>query len=260
MTLDRPVFIVGLNKSGTSLLYLLLSRHPDFSAIRSFKPSPTGNRTATLYMEDYGVAEGHKIPDLIDKLKPHEGVNRFAAPQYAAAHRLTEADIAVGDREATAAAYQRTMVYPDRRLCEKSPPNLIRTRYLQGLFPDAAFVAITRSPYTNVAANAKRSSKWGTVEEQAVHWAGGYSYLLEDRPHLQHCLTVTYEGMIADVRATMRAVFTHCGVDATVADDLETPEIKSSIDRDLEAQLTAEDRAVIARICGPTMAQLGYAA
>ena len=32
--LRAPIFIVGLNKSGTSLLYLMLSRHPSLSGLK----------------------------------------------------------------------------------------------------------------------------------------------------------------------------------------------------------------------------------
>ena len=41
--LERPVFILGLNKSSTHLLYLCLSRHSELSPIRSFKIAPNLN-------------------------------------------------------------------------------------------------------------------------------------------------------------------------------------------------------------------------
>ena len=79
--IQRPIFILGLNKSGTSLLYLYLSRHSKLSAVRSFKtPKSNSNRLATLYMEDFGIGEGQRIPCMPAKLqRGRDGsVARFA--------------------------------------------------------------------------------------------------------------------------------------------------------------------------------------
>ncbi len=258
-SLSRPVFVVGSNKSGTSLLYLLLSLHPELSPIRSFRDRPLGpKRRATLHLHDYGFGEGQKIPDILPKLRPGEGVNQFAAPPYVARHRLTEADVEPDDRPRLEAAYRNAMTEPLRRLCEKSPPNLIRTRYLQAVFPDACFVAITRRPYTNIAATAKRHTKWGTLHDMATHWARGYSLFLDDRPHLRRCLVISYESLVTDVWSTMREIFSHCEIDPAALARLDIPLIHRDLDAQLELLLTPDDRMTITRLCGGTLERLGY--
>jgi hypothetical protein len=251
----QPVFIVGLNKSGTSLLYVLLSNHPEFSAIRAFKPQKAESKksTATLRMEDYGVGEGQKIPYLLDKLRPVSGSSgRFAAPEFQQQGRLTEADMEPGDRKAVVEAYQLSMVDPKLRLCEKSPPNILRTRYLQALFPDAIFFALVRNPFANVAANAKKRSKWGSVREQALHWAEAYRLFLEDARYLTRLRVINYEDLVSATDVELSAVANLCGLKSPlkVPDDFS---IVLDINDELIGMLSESERAEIEQICGPVM-------
>lgn len=258
--LRAPIFIVGLNKSGTSLLYLLLSSHDELSAIRSYisPKAESANGPATLYMQNYALGEGQKIPDLIEKLKQDEGKGQWALPQFIGRYRLTESDFAPGDAELAAAAYRRGMIDPEKRLCEKSPPNLIRTRYIQALFPDASFVAIVRDPYANVSANAKKRTKWGSVGDQATHWTNAHKMFAEDRPHLSRLLEVRYEDLVRDPAEVMNKICSWCGVafDARV---LPGVVVDPGVNDALLAQLSVDEIGVISAICGPTMGEFGYA-
>jgi hypothetical protein len=254
-----PIFIVGLNKSGTSLLYLLLSRHESVSAIKAFKAfTPKGPGAAMLHMEKYGIGEGQKIPGLPDKLQKVEGGSgRFAGPAFLDQYRLTEADVEPGDAVRVAAAYRGAMVRPEARLCEKSPPNILRMRYLQALFPDAVFVAVVRDPYANVSANGKKRSKWGGVEEQARHWAAAYATFLEDRSRLRRCLLVRYEQLVDDPQGELRRICAFCGVPDVDA-GVDGLSIEQNVNASLIGLLSSDDFAVISRICGPTMRALDY--
>jgi hypothetical protein len=257
--LKAPIFIIGLNKSGTSLLYLLLSQHESVSPIKAFKAfTPKGPGAAMLHMEKYGIGEGQKIPDLPEKLRKVEGGGgRFAGPAFLDQYRLTEADAEPGDAARVAAAYRRAMVRPDARLCEKTPPNILRTRYLQALFPDAAFVAVVRDPYANVSANGKKRSKWGGVEEQARHWANAYSTFLADRSHLRRCLLVHYERLVEDTDRELRRVCAFCGIPAVTA-GVDGLSIERNVNESLIGLLASDDFAAISRICGATMRALDY--
>lgn len=208
-----PIFIVGLNKSGTSLVYLMLSRHPALSAIRAFKPPRQKPGTATLHMENYGIGEGQKIAGLVEKLRSGSQSYLFACPPVLDDYRLTERDAETGERELVAAAYHGAMVNPGARLVEKSPPNLVRTRYLQALFPDASIIHIVRDPYANVAANAKKRGRWGTVRDQARHWASGNGLYLEDSASLRRALTIRYEDLAGQPERTMQAICAFCGLE-----------------------------------------------
>lgn len=258
--LRAPIFIVGLNKSGTSLLYLLLSRHEALSAIRSYQPPKAENNRgpATLYMENYALGEGQKIPTLIEKLRPGEGSGRWALPQFVERYRLTEADAVPGDAEGAAAAYRSGMIDPERRLCEKSPPNLIRTRYLQALFPDARFVAIVRDPYANVSANGKKRTKWGGVPDQATHWANAHRLFLEDKPRLSRLVEVRYEDLARDPKAVLNEICGMCEIDFD-PQSLEGVAIEAAVNDSLVAKLSPDEIETVSAICGPAMGAFGYA-
>ncbi len=258
--MPQPIFILGLNKSGTSLLYLCLSKHPQLSAIRTFKQSRTSRTsTAMLEMSQYQIGEGQKIPSLIPKLSAKaNGGGRWAAPEFFDQFRLTKEDVASEDREAVIAAYRSAMLQPELRLCEKSPPNLIRARYLQALFPDATFVAIIRDPLANVAANGKKRTKWGGVHLQAQHWNQANTTFFEDRPHLQRCLTIRYEDFVVDPAAGLRDVCDFCELPFAeqMLDDLN---VAANVNDALISLLTVDDIASIRSICeGAVTTELGY--
>jgi hypothetical protein len=256
--LRAPIFVVGLNKSGTSLLYLLMSRHRDVSGLRG-DDGKKKSGSARLYLANYGLTEGHKLPGLPERLRPSDSSNLFAASSVLDRYRATENDVAPGEAQAAADAYLAAMIAPSQRLVEKSPPNLVRTRYIQGLFPDATFVAIVRDPYANVASNAKRHTKWGSVAEQAEHWSNAHTAFLDDRPHLKRCVTVRYEDLAADPEATLRRVCDVAGLDSD-AGMIDGVSVDAALNDDLLALLTDDDRATIsASISPPTAEVLGYA-
>lgn len=256
--LRAPVFIVGLNKSGTSLLYLLLSRQPGLSGLRGASDKvKTGS--ARLNLTDYGLIEGHKLEGLPRRLRPSQSSNLFASPKTVDSYRLTEIDAQDGDRHMAEAAYRSAMIDPELRLVEKSPPNLIRTRYLQALFPDSSFVAIVRDPYANVSANAKKRTKWGSVSEQAAHWNAAYTQFLADRTKLKRCMTVQYETLVSDPAPTLKRICAFCAL-AFDEEMLADFKIVKNINHDLKSLLTPEEVEAVYRIINPwTLRKLGYA-
>lgn len=250
-----PIFVVGLNKSGTSLLYLVLSNHSALSGVAAAVTSKTGS--ATLYLGNHGLTEGHKLAGLPATLRPKPSVHLFGAPRFIDEHRQL-GPAPDEERIRTAEAFSAAMADPGKRLVEKSPPNMVRTRYLQSMFPDATFIAITRDPYANVAANSVKRTKWGSVTDQAAHWAGAHGAFLQDRPHLASCLTVRYEDLIADPDKTLSAVCSAAGLEYEPT-MLNGVEISRNINADLIGSLDWQSRRQIAKVIpAATMAAFGY--
>jgi hypothetical protein len=90
-------------------------------------------------------------------------------------------------------------------LLEKSPPNLLKTRFLQALFPSSLFVVVTRHP----VAVSFATQKWSrtTLGSLLRHWVVAHEAYAADRPHLEHALEVAYEELIADPDAVAERVF-----------------------------------------------------
>lgn len=253
--MKAPIFIVGLNKSGTSLLNTVLANHAQTSGLRA-APGEAKNGSAKLYLSNFGLIEGHKIEGLPDKLRFHQESHLFAHPRNFASYRLTEADVEPGDRESVASVYTANMIDPTKRLVEKSPPNILRTRYLQALFPDATFICVLRDPRANIAANAKKRTKWGTVEEQAAHWTIAYRTLLDDMSALDgSCLIVRYEQLTTDLGMTLPLILRFCGLDGIGALRPVVP-IETNMNAELIPLLSREETETVRQICGPVADQI----
>jgi hypothetical protein len=258
--INNPVFIIGLNKSGTSLLYLMMSKHSELSAVRSYqilKEPKSGKRKAMLHMADYGIGEGQRIPGIPQKMGLKGGPGRWAAPQFIKEYKLNETNVECGDREALTLAYERGIVDPSKRLLEKSPPNLLRSRYLQALFPDATFIATIRHPMANVAANAKKKSNWGSVSEQAYHWNQAYQNLLIDKEKLSSFMLVKYEEMVKNTEKILSDIFRTCNLSMNL-NMLRAVKIEKNVNQILFDMLSDDEKGQILDICGDTMSKYGY--
>jgi hypothetical protein len=95
-------------------------------------------------------------------------------------------------------------------LVEKSPPNLVRTRFLQGLFPEASFVMILRHPI----AVSLATQKWSQTSLRSLlrHWVVCHETLDRDRAHINRLLVVHYEELVADPQACLGRVFAFLGL------------------------------------------------
>ncbi len=155
----NPVFIIGCPRSGTTLLFTILSSSPELWS---------------TYKESHYVWEKF----LTDKRDPMFSMY------------LTEADFKAGDREYIEAKYHgrtfnsalfaravdlvflnkirgvtrvffkpflalvawaKSLFLKTYRVLDKTPPNTYRVAYLKAAFPDAKFIYITRDGKTNVS-------------------------------------------------------------------------------------------------------------
>jgi hypothetical protein len=74
---------------------------------------------------------------------------------------------------------------------EKSPPNLIRMRFLQALFPESAFLMVMRHPVAVACATQKWShTSWTTLIH---HWVAAHEIMLADSAHVSRVHVIRYE-------------------------------------------------------------------
>lgn len=139
---DRLVFIGGLHRSGTSLVHRCLADHPLIGGL-----------------EDTGVPEdeGQHLQTVYPTAAVHGGPGVFG---FSAEAHLDETSPLVSPQNALRILEAWLPYWSDDRqlLVEKSPPNLIRTRFLQSLFPEARFVIVMRHP----VAVSYATRKWTT--------------------------------------------------------------------------------------------------
>ena len=127
---DRLVFIGGLHRSGTSLVHRCLADHPLIGGLEN-----------TGVPED----EGQHLQAVYPTGAVHGGPGVFG---FAAEAHLDETSDLVSPENAKRILESWLPYWTTGQtyLVEKSPPNLIRTRFLKALFPGARFVIVMRHP------------------------------------------------------------------------------------------------------------------
>ena len=152
--IDRPIFVVGCHRSGTTVLYEALAAHPDvacFTNASNLLPQVPmlSNAICRLLGLDTVRQERFLQDDIsFTPTTPSEGIRifeRFAPAGGAADYVLdeTHADPAL-ERYLRATIRKHLRYFRARRFLNKNPDNSVRLRYLNRLFPDARFLHIVR--------------------------------------------------------------------------------------------------------------------
>jgi len=176
------------------MLYRYLGEHPAVSALEGTpRPANEGQHNQSVY-----PADDH-----------HSKAGRFAMRPEA---RLTECSPLVTD-ENRRRLYEEWSRYWDTStpyLMEKSPPNLIRMRFLQALFPESYFLVIMRHPIAVTLA----TSKWGNVKPHRLmqHWIRAHELMAADVPHVRRVHVLRYEDLVSDPDTELSRAFSFLGL------------------------------------------------
>jgi hypothetical protein len=195
------VFIGGLHRSGTTLLARCLAAHPDVSGF-----SETGAR------ED----EGQHLQTVYRSARAHGGPGRFGFDPEA---HLTESSPLASDESRRLLLEQWGAHWDASRpvLVEKSPPNIIRTRFLQAIFPGARMIVLVRHPIAVAGAtrefgHARRLWRRQTYTSLIEHWLHCHELMFEDARSVPNLLVMRYEEFVANPDDRLAEVFRFIGV------------------------------------------------
>lgn len=241
----RPwVFVLGCNNSGTTLLYEMLGCHPSITLL------PHEGQYLTRLLPLPGGAGCPRVWT--------ERLDIF---------RMTEQDDRV-DADRLAYDWLSQAEHPRRRLiAEKSPPDTIRSRWLQKVFPESSFIAIVRSGYA-VAEGIHRRQGYD-LQRCARHWGLANRIMIEDAERLSRFLLVKYEDLLADVPAVAKTLGAFLGLDPSpllAFRDMELTvhnmdnAISKLIDYNARslANLSADDLDAIEQEAAPMLERFGY--
>jgi hypothetical protein len=185
----RHLFICGLHRSGTSILHRVLRAHPQISGFHN-----------TGVPED----EGQHLQSIFPPARAFGGPGKFC---FADEAHLTEKSSLVTEdnRKKLAAEWHHHWDLSKTVLIEKSPPNIIRSRFLQAMFPDSYFVFLVRHPI----AVASATQKWSHTQlpELVQHWDLAHQTMLQDRKHLSHYLLIRYEDLVTSPLKWLKQIY-----------------------------------------------------
>jgi Sulfotransferase family len=136
--IDRPIFIVGMGRSGTTLLGRIFAAHPSVGFLNEPK------------------AMWHVIRD-------DEDIIGSYAPPRTGRLRLGVEDVDEGVRERAHAVFAWYLrASHSKRVVDKYPELIFRHDFVRGIFPDARFLIAVRSPWSTLKSVAGWSKTHGT--------------------------------------------------------------------------------------------------
>jgi hypothetical protein len=193
------VFVVGVARSGTTLLRLQLDSHPELAI-----PPETGFGALLTSFGERPIG-----PDgLLDALAglptwPDLGIDR--AQLGAAFAELDEWNAGAGLR-----AYYRAYaaMHGKARWGDKTPGNIAHMPALANAFPEARFIHIIRDG-RDVAASLRGlpfAPGDGSVAAVAAHWRDSVDRAQRAGATLPHYREVRYETLVTDPEATLRGL------------------------------------------------------
>lgn len=183
------IFLAGHHRSGTSLLHEIIREHPMI-----------GGFSNTGVPED----EGQHLQTVFEPAKTYGGPGKYI---YNPKSYMNE-DHALATEESAKKIWKQWEKYYDTgctHYIEKSPPNLIRTRFLQKIFPHSKFVVILRHPFAVGYATQKGSKT--SIKSLIEHTLKGYEILMNDMGYLNNVHILRYEDFVASPQSEINNIY-----------------------------------------------------
>lgn len=268
-------FIVGIGRSGTTLLRAILDSHPDLAipaesdfivqmALREERYYSLGQFDRSSFLEDLFRHPRFQRWDISERVV-RQAMNGGPIRDFASAIR------AVYEAYAT---HKGKPHYGD-----KTPSYLYHMNLLGRLFPEGKFVHIVRDGRDVVLSRLDYPSMPGKLPSQALLWRRGLKKGRRLGRHLGHerYIEVRYEDLVKDPDAVIREVCRFLGMQfdpsmlqyheraSEIIASTEHPESHNRINlpptaglRDWRSQMSGPDVEVFGALAGDVLVQLGY--
>ena len=188
MQQHKFIFICGLHRSGTSLLYKILKNQKTISGFKN-----------TTAIED----EGQHLQSVFNAANKHGGPGKFGFDKDSFLNEKSEI-IKKENKDKLFSEWSKYWDLSKEYLIEKSPPNLVRTLFLQAMFPNSYFITIYRNP----AATSLATKKWSKTSHYSLikHWLVCHNQYLEDKKTLKNSLDINYEDLTDNPKETLKII------------------------------------------------------
>jgi Sulfotransferase family len=178
----KHIFVCGLPRSGTSVLGRNVARLENCTGFKN-----------TGVLED----EGQFVQDVYASDHELGGAGSFGF--HPAAH-LTEASELLTPQNAARlrSCWEGYWDSSKSIRVEKTPSNLLMTRFLQEVFTNPYFIVIRRHPVAVSMATQKWKDSVQSLSRLFQHWLHCHYLFEQDKKHLKHVYELTYEDYIKD--------------------------------------------------------------
>ena len=177
INIDRPVYVAGLARAGTTILLELLSRHSEV-ATHQYRDFPgqfvpvwwnRGRRNSAAVPRERAHGDGLAVTEQ----SPEAMEETLWMAFFDELHNPAENNVLTGDSQNPAFEnfyrdHVRKLLLARQRLryVAKGNYNFTRFAYLQKLFPDAKFVAVIRHPRHQIASLIKEHRLFSAGETE----------------------------------------------------------------------------------------------
>ena len=176
----KYVFICGLHRSGTSTLTKIIG---------------TSNLVSIHTNTNVPENEGQHIQSVYDPAYRHDGPGKFGFDKE---YHYTEKSYLLTQNNNNKIINEWSKYWDLNKsiLIEKSPPNIIHTRYLQEIVYNSYFIIIIRHPF----AVAMATKKWNnqSLDKHMHHWLYVHEILYNDLKKIKKYLILKYEELNLD--------------------------------------------------------------
>lgn len=191
----KYVFICGLHRSGTTILADCLAQHIEISSFKN-----TG----------YPKNEGQFLQSVYLPAREFGGPGKFG---FRDEMYLTEQSelVTSANKKKLMAEWNRYWDMNCSVLLEKSPPNILKTRFLQAMVPNSYFIIIIRNPIAVSYATMKWSNT--SIFDLINHWVKCHLIIENDLSHLRKYFVLKYEDFVLDSQGWLNKICDFINID-----------------------------------------------
>jgi len=290
MPIDRPVFILGTGRSGTTLFFNVLSFHPEFAWFSTYSQKFPGHPSVALLSRIHNLPLFGQLVSKSSKYIPRP-IESYAMLNYCTESLFTSRRMldASDVTDSTLKLYRRTVAafvrWQEKRRFIQKHTGFGRIRYLRAIFPDALFIHIYRDG--RAVANSMNKVNWWQGNLDAWWWTDMKASYMEEYmvtgkdpiilagivwktlmdlieeecnelPETQ-LMRIRYDEMVTDLLGTMKKVICFCALSDSQRFERHVNSTRvANMDTKWVRMLSSQQQKLLERYIGDHLEKYGF--